>query len=131
MRAGIIYTSAHLHLKSLPVPTTGKIIVADADLLDISQLSAFNGLFHSKMMRCQKALVEYCKRYVFFGCKLNKITAFIIISREGLFNENVEAVGKQILGYGIVIVRISCVEPTITAPVEPALAKPSIFPSFK
>ena len=110
VRAGVIHASSHLHLKSLPVPTARKGIVANADLLDVAKLSAFEHFFDVEVMGREKALVENRQSYVVVLGSLDKVTALIIVTCKGLFNKHVEAVLKKVAGDGVMGIRIGGVD---------------------
>ena len=81
---GVVNTARALFLQSLPVPTAGKIIVSDTDLLDLAELTRLRKLVCKGIEGGKEGLLEYSKRYALVLCDLDKLVALVACAAKGL-----------------------------------------------
>ena len=97
MRAGVVEAARNLSLQGLPVPTSCKAVVSNADLLDLAELTRVDDLVRKGMDGCGVGLLEYREGEPLLLSECDKGVALKSRSRKGLFNKDVEAVLEKIL----------------------------------
>ena len=113
MRAGVVDAAGAVGLQGLPVPTAGKARVFEADLDNLAQLAAGDDLLDLLEGGGEERLVEGGDDDVILLGSQDEILALEIGAAEGLLGEDIEAVGKQVTGDGVVHLGEGCVDDQI------------------
>ena len=100
--AAMLVMISGLLLQGLPVPATGKAVVGDVDLLDLSQSSRRNQLAREGIEGGKEGLLKDRQRHALFRGESDQLVALVSRASKGLFDQHVEAVQQQVARDGVV-----------------------------